>query len=126
MRLVTGYFGGYLVIGLLILLGIAFVTVAFTGNRLMRPYRPTREKLLTYECGVDPVGSGWAQTQIRYYVFAYLYVLFAVDAVFLFPWATVFARPEFGAAPLVEMVLFLGFLSVGLLYAWKKKVLTWT
>ncbi len=122
----SGYFGGYATVGLLLLLGVAFVTVAFTGNRLLSPRRPTAEKLLTYECGVDPVGEGWAQTQIRYYVFAFLYVVFAVDSVFLFPWATVFALPAFGAAALIEMVVFLGFLALGLLYAWKKKVLEWT
>jgi NADH-quinone oxidoreductase subunit A len=71
------------------------------------------------------VGEGWAQTQIRYYVYAYLYVVFAVDAVYLFPWATVFAQPGFGAATLVEMFVFLGFLSVGILYAWRKGVLRW-
>ena len=56
------------------------------------PAAPTPEKLTTYECGVDPVGEGWAQTQIRYYLYAFLYVIFAVDAVYLFPWATVLRR----------------------------------
>ena len=120
-----GYLGSYGVIALLALVGVAFVLVAMTANRLLRPVSPTREKLLTYECGVDPVGEGWAQTQIRYYVYAYLYVVFAVDAVYLFPWATVFAQPGFGAATLVEMFVFLGFLSVGILYAWRKGVLRW-
>jgi len=106
--------------------GIAFVVVASTANRLLRPEAPTPEKLLAYECGVDPVGEGWAQTQIRYYVYAYLYVVFAVDAVYLFPWATVFAAPGYGVATLVEMFLFLGFLAVGLLYAWRRGVLRWT
>jgi NADH-quinone oxidoreductase subunit A len=86
---------------------------------------PTHEKLLTYECGVDPVGEGWAHTQVRYYVYAFLYVIFAVDSIFLFPWATVFAAPGYGATTLVEMFIFLGFLAVGLLYAYKKGVLTW-
>ncbi len=126
MRAVQGYFGSYAMVGLLFLLGVGFLVVAFTANRLLRPHLPTREKRLTYECGVDPVGAGWAQTQIRYYVFAFLYVIFAVDAVFLFPWATVFAAKGFGVAPLVEMVIFLGLLAVGLLYAWRKKVLDWT
>ncbi len=121
-----GYIASYAMLALLALLGIGFVTVAFTANRLLRPYRRTPEKLTSYECGLDPVGDGWAQSQIRYYVFAFLYVVFAVDAVFLFPWATVFALPAFGVAPLVEMVIFLGLLAVGLLYAWRKKVLTWT
>jgi NADH-quinone oxidoreductase subunit A len=122
---VDDYLGSYGVIALLALVGVAFVLVAMTANRLLRPVSPTREKLLTYECGVDPVGEGWAQTQIRYYVYAYLYVVFAVDAVYLFPWATVFAQPGFGAATLVEMFVFLGFLSVGILYAWRKGVLRW-
>lgn len=121
-----GYYGGYLVIGLMLLVGVAFVSVAFAGNRLLAPYRATRQKRLTYECGVDPTGDGWAQSQIRYYVYAFLYVVFAVDAVFLFPWATVFADPRFGVAPLVEMGIFLGFLALGLLYAWRRKVLDWT
>jgi NADH-quinone oxidoreductase subunit A len=122
---VHGYFGGYALVALLGALGIGFLAVGFAANRLLRPWRTTPEKLLTYESGVDPVGEGWAQTQVRYYVYAFLYVVFAVDAVFLFPWATVFARPGFGVLSLAEMFVFLGFLAVGLLYAWKKGVLTW-
>lgn len=120
-----GYFGSYLVVAALAALGVAVVGGAFFANRLLRAQRSTPEKLLTYECGVDPVGEGWAQSYVRYYVFAYLYVVFAVDAVFLFPWATVFAAPGYGAVTLVEMFVFLGILAVGLLYAWKKGVLTW-
>ncbi len=120
------YFHGYAVVGLVAVVGVLFVTVAFTAGRLLRPSVPTREKLLTYECGVDPVGEGWAHTQVRYYVYAFLYVIFAVDSVFLFPWATIFAADGFGAVTLVEMFIFLGFLSAGLLYAWRKGVLTWT
>ena len=120
-----GFYGGYAVVGLLLLVGIGFVTVAFAANRLLRPSVPGGAKELTYECGVDPVGAGWAQSHLRYYVFAYLYVVFAVDAVFLFPWATVFAAPGFGATTLVEMGVFIAFLSVGLVYAWRKGVLTW-
>lgn len=122
---VDGYFGRYGMIGLLLLIGVAFVVVAMTGNRLIRPHRPTREKVITYECGVDPVGEGWAQAHVRFYVFTFLYVVFAVDAVFLFPWATIFAKPGFGLITLVEMFVFLGFVSVGILYAWRKGVLTW-
>ncbi len=119
------YFAAYAVVGLALLIGVLFVTVALTANRLLRPHRPTREKLTTYECGVDPVGEGWAHTHVRYYVYAFLYVVFAVDAVFLFPWALVFAAPGFGVVTLVEMFVFLGFIAVGLLYAWRKGVLTW-
>src|SRR5216117_2555692 len=108
------YFDAWRTVGLMVLVGAAFVAVAFGANRLLRPGYPSVTKALTYECGVDPVGEGWAQSQIRYYVFAYLYVVFAVDSVFLFPWATVFAAPGYGATTLVEMFVFLGFLSVGL------------
>ncbi|MDT3400734.1 NADH-quinone oxidoreductase subunit A [Streptomyces sp. B1866] len=124
--LAADYFHDYSAVGALAAVGVLFVAVAFGAGRLLRPAVPTPEKLLTYECGVDPVGEGWAHTQIRYYVYAFLYVIFAVDAIFLFPWATVFADPGFGAATLVEMFVFLGFLAVGLLYAWKKGVLEWT
>jgi NADH-quinone oxidoreductase subunit A len=122
---VHGYFGGYGLLALLGLVGVGFLAVGMGVNRLLRPWRTVPEKLLTYESGVDPVGEGWAQTQVRYYVYAFLYVVFAVDAVFLFPWATVFALPGFGGLSLAEMFVFLGFLAVGLLYAWKKGVLTW-
>jgi NADH-quinone oxidoreductase subunit A len=122
---VDGFYGGYALVGVLCLVGVAFVTVAFTANRLLRPSVDAGDKLLTYECGVDPVGEGWAQVHVRYYVFAYLYVIFAVDAIYLFPWATVFDAAGFGTTTLVEMFVFLGFLAVGLLYAWRKGVLSW-
>lgn len=90
---------------------------------LLRPVRPTREKLLTYESGVDPVGEGWSQSQIRYYVFALLFVIFDVEAVFIFPWATQLER--YGTFGLVEMAVFVGVLVLGLVYAWRKGVLKW-
>jgi NADH-quinone oxidoreductase subunit A len=122
---VDGYFGSYGIVGLLLLVGVAFVVVALGANRLLRPHRPTAEKLLTYECGVDPVGDGWAQSYVRYYVFTFLYVVFAVDAVFLFPWAIVFAQPGFGMVTLVEMFVFLAIVAAGIGYAWRKGVLSW-
>ena len=77
--------------------------------------------MVTYECGVDPVGEGWAQSHVRYYVFAYLYVIFAVDAIYLFPWATVFAAPGYGATtPGRDVRLPRRSSRVGLLYAWRK------
>jgi NADH-quinone oxidoreductase subunit A len=114
----------YLPLLVMLVVGGLLVVAMFTGNRLLRPTHDTREKLLTYECGVDPVGEGWAQHHVRYYVFAYLYVIFAVDAVFLFPWATVFGG--LGWVSVGEMGVFIGFIAVGLVYAWRKGVLTWT
>ena len=105
------------VAGLLVFVG------GLAANRLLRPAVPTPEKLTTYESGVDPVGSGWAQTQVRYYLYAFLYVVFAVDAVYLFPWVTVVEK--FGWATLVEMGVFLGIVAVGLLHAARRGALRW-
>ena len=92
-------------------------------GRLVRPVRPQAQKYINYECGVDPVGSGWSQSQIRYYIFALLFVMFDVEAVFIFPWAV--RLEELGVFGLVEMAIFIVILALGLLYAWKKKVLRW-
>jgi len=91
--------------------------------RILRPQRPTAQKLMAYESGVDPVGGDWAQSQIRYYIFAVLFVMFDVEAVFIFPWAT---RLEvYGGFGLVEMAIFIFILLLGLFYAWRKGVLRW-
>jgi NADH-quinone oxidoreductase subunit A len=120
----SAYLGSYLPVLAILILGVGLVAGILSGNRLLRPSRPTAQKLLTYECGVDPVGSGWAQMHVRYYIFAYLYVVFAVDAVFLFPWATVFE--QLGWVTVGEMAVFVGIIAVGLAYAWRTGVLTWT
>ncbi|MGC4937760.1 NADH-quinone oxidoreductase subunit A [Kribbella sp. DT2] len=114
---------GYGVVVAIVLLGLGGLVGAFALNRALTITYSTPAKLTTYESGVDPVGEGWAQIHIRYYLFAYLYVIFAVDAVYLFPWATVFA--SVGVSSLIEMFVFLAFVTVGLLYACRKKVLTW-
>ena len=89
----------------------------------IRPNKPNYEKLLTYESGVDPVGHGWSQSQIRYYVFALLFVVFDVEAVFIFPWATQLER--YSGFGLVEMGIFVFVLVLALVYAWRKGVLRW-
>jgi NADH-quinone oxidoreductase subunit A len=114
-----------------------YLTVAFMGGlalvligtllgvigRAIRPDRPQEQKYLTYESGVDPVGAGWAQTQVRYYIFAVLFVMFDVEAVFIFPWAT--QLEVYSTFGLVEMAVFIVILALGLAYAWRKKVLQW-
>jgi NADH-quinone oxidoreductase subunit A len=122
-----GPIGSYATLGLLLLAGALVFVAAFGANRVLRPARPANPpgKLENYECGLDPVGGDWAQAQIRYYVYAYLYVLFAVESVFLFPWAVVFDRPGFGLTTAVEMAIFVALLALGLLYAWRKRVLHW-
>ena len=114
----------------------AYLTVAIFGGtaglliasvlglgRLVRPSRPTKAKLTTYESGVDPVGSGFSQSQVRYYIFALLFVLFDVEAVFIFPWAL--GLETYSVFGLVEMGIFVAILLLGLVYAWRKGVLRW-
>jgi NADH-quinone oxidoreductase subunit A len=85
----------------------------------------TAMKLTTYECGVDPVGEGWAQTNVRYFLYAFLYVVFAVDAVYLFPWATVIRSADLGMASLAEMAIFILVVLIGLAHAARRGLLRW-
>jgi NADH-quinone oxidoreductase subunit A len=121
----VSYYWQYATLGGLALLGAGFVAFAFQANRLMRPRMPRAEKYTTYECGIDPVGEGWSQTQIRYFLYAFLFVIFDVESVFLFPWAVNLEKFPDAGTVLVEMIVFVGILAVGLLYAYKKKVLEW-
>jgi NADH-quinone oxidoreductase subunit A len=120
---VSGFLRSYLTVA--IFAGAAGVLVgAMLGlSKLIQPHRPTREKLINYESGVDPVGDGWSQSQIRYYVFALLFVMFDVEAVFIFPWAV--RLDALGTFGLVEMIVFIVILALGLVYAWRKGVLRW-
>ena len=117
--------GGYVVVGAVALAGILLVVAAGLARRMFAPRAPTNAKLTTYESGVDPVGFGWAQTTVRYFVYAYLYVIFAVDAVYLFPWATVIRDADIGLASLVEMGIFITVLVVGLAHAARRGLLRW-
>src|SRR5215207_5589823 len=100
------------------------LTSGFLGlSSLLRPSRPSQQKVIAYESGVNPVGEGWSQSQIRYYVFALLFVVFDVEAVFIFPWATQLER--YAGFGLVEMGIFVFVLLLGLVYAWRKGVLRW-
>ena len=120
---VSDYLRSYLTVA--IFAGAAAVLVGgMLGlSRLIQPRRPTPQKFIAYESGVDPVGGGWSQSQIRYYVFALLFVMFDVEAVFIFPWAV--KLDALGTFGLVEMVVFIVILALGLAYAWRKGVLRW-
>ncbi len=119
----SNYYESYGVVLAVLVAGVGLVAVAFGAARLVAPHRPLPEKLLTYECGIDPVGEGWSQSQIRYYIFGFLFVIFDVESVFLFPWARVFQT--LGYQAVVEMAIFIAILGLGLLYAWRKGVLRW-
>lgn len=103
-----------------VLLGAAVLGL----NKLLMPYRPDPIKNATYECGNEPVGDAQIRYNIRFYIFALLYVIFAVEAAFLFPWAVVFREIE-GLLPLGEVIVFLFILVLALAYAWKKGALQW-
>ena len=104
-------------------IGLLSVLFLFAVSRVVAPRRPSVDKQLPYECGIKPAPFQWTQVRIRYYVFAILFLVFDVEAIFLFPWALIFAKSN----PIVfyEMILFMAILIFGLVYAWQRKVLKW-
>jgi NADH-quinone oxidoreductase subunit A len=119
----TAYFENYLFVGAFALLGAVLVLIMLGVASILRPNKPTAAKQLTYECGVDPVGEGWSQTYVRYYVFGLLFVIFDVEAAFIFPWAIL--AEDLGVFGLVAIIIFMLTLVEGLFYAIKKGVLRW-
>lgn len=117
------YYAQYVTIGIFSIVAAGLVIGTLQLSRLLRPSQPSYEKLTTYESGIDPIGVGWSQTNVRYYVYALLFVIFDVEAVFLFPWAIVFQK--LGTQAFVEMVIFIAILAIALLYAIKKRLLEW-
>ena len=117
------YFESYITVAVFAGFGALLVAGAVGAAWLLRPHHPSAAKAQTYECGVDPVGTGWSQTQIRYFIFALLFLVFDVEAAFIFPWAV--RLESLGVFALVEMVIFIVILLVGLVYAVRKGVLKW-
>lgn len=113
----------YLEVVIFLLAGLLFVPVTMLAGKLLRPHRPYPEKLTSYECGEASVGSAQVRYHARYYLFGLLFLVFDVETVFLYPWATVLR--QLGLWGLVEMVVFLAILVVGLVYAWRRGVLEW-
>ncbi len=116
---------GYVVVAATVLAGALLFLAAMVARRLLAPRAVTAYGTTTYESGVDPIGSGWAQMRVRYVVFAFLYVIFAVDAVYLFPWALVVRERHLGPASLGEIAIFVGILLVGLAHAARRGLLRW-
>jgi len=114
----------YTAVLLATVIGFILVGTALIASRLLAPYASSREKGISYECGMLPADKPVrSQIHIRYYLFAILFLIFDVEAVFLFPWAVTFLGV--GKAAFYEMVLFIAILGAGLAYAWKKGVLQW-
>jgi NADH-quinone oxidoreductase subunit A len=113
--------------------GLAFVIATLLISRLIRPSRPNVEKLTPYESGEQPVGSPWVQFSNKFYIVALIFLLFEIEVVFIFPWATVFANKDliaqtggaWGWFSFVEMMIFIGALGLGLVFAWAKGYLDW-
>ena len=108
---------------LVALVGFAAILGMFITSRIIAPRRWSEAKDSPYECGIPASPFNWSQIQIRYYVFAILFVIFDVEAVFLFPWALVFLSAP--PAVFYEMLIFIAILLFGLTYAWRKGVLQW-
>jgi NADH-quinone oxidoreductase subunit A len=110
-------------VGVMLVAAILLMGVALVGAAILRPKKPSKAKLETYECGMETVGDAWVQFRVQYYIFALIFVLFDVGGVFLFPFAV-----AYNALPLYSIViitLFVLTLLGSLLYAWRKGVLQW-
>jgi NADH-quinone oxidoreductase subunit A len=106
-----------------ILIAVLFVVVAIFVAKLIRPARPTHEKLTTYECGENPEGSPWIKFNIRFYVVALIFLIFDVEVVMLIPWALVYQ--DYGMAGFLVGLIFLALLGLGMVYEWGKGDLEW-
>jgi NADH:ubiquinone oxidoreductase subunit 3 (subunit A) len=115
-------YNNYLAVLLATLTGTMMVTTAVLGTRLLAPFAGSREKSTSYECGMLPIGRVRTQIHVRYYVFAILFLIFDVEAVFMFPWAVTFLQSK---TELFSMLVFIAVLGAGLGYAWKKGALEW-
>lgn len=115
-----------------LVMGTLFVLFTFFLGWMVAPKKPNPVKLSSYECGEEPIGSSWIQFNSRFYVVALIFLLFDVEMVFIFPWATIFSQETLLAADsrwgwlsLIEMFIFIGILLIGLVYVWKKGDLNW-
>jgi len=106
-----------------IILAIIFVIVSVFFAKLIRPHRPSHEKLLTYECGENPLGSPWIKFNIRFYVIALIFLIFDVEIVLLIPWAVIYQ--SYGMEGFIAGFVFLFLLGLGMAYEWRKGDLEW-
>ena len=119
-----GYAINYAAVALAAVVGVRGMGIMLGANALLAPRRSSAQKDLPFECGIEPEPFTWSQIHIRYYIFAIFFLIFDVEAVFLFPWVLVFLD----TAPWVfyEMIIFIAVLLFGLLYGWRKGALQWS
>jgi NADH-quinone oxidoreductase subunit A len=113
----------YLPILIFLIVATAFGLGALLVGLLLRPRRPYAEKLMPYESGNEPIGEPRQRFSVRFYIIAMLFVVFDVEAVFLYPWAIVFDK--IGLFAFIEMIIFIIILFIGYIYAWKKEAFVW-
>jgi NADH-quinone oxidoreductase subunit A len=114
---------GYIPIIIFLLIAVLLPVVLLGASRLVQRRVYDKNKLLPYECGVDPIGDARDRFSVRYYMVAMLFLIFDVETIFLFPWAVIYDKLAlFG---LIEMVIFIGILVVGYFYAWRKGAFEW-
>lgn len=123
MGLLNLYQNNYLIVFVFLCLGVLLPVIALFLGKLLRPYSPSSNKYVTYESGIEPLGDSRVQFNIRYYMFALLFLIIDVETVFLYPWAVVYKK--LGIFSLVIIGFFVALLLLGFIYAWKKQVLKW-
>jgi NADH-quinone oxidoreductase subunit A len=127
----TGVLMAWVPIIMMLVAALGLAAVLLTISRLIGQKKPTKEKLMPYECGKDPVGSARERHSVRFYMVAMIFLLFDIEAIFLIPWAVAYGdilRGTDTAMKLLfygEMMIFIAILFAGLLYIWKKGVLQW-
>jgi NADH-quinone oxidoreductase subunit A len=113
----------WIFIAILLPLGIIFAALPILAGYILAPSKPNKIKQDTYECGIETVGDTWVQLKGQYYIFALIFVVFDIEAIFLFPWAVAFQKLQLYMV--LEGVLFILILAAGLIYAWRKGALEW-
>ena len=123
------YIWQYLPLVLQILVAVGMATGMVAGSFFIGKHKNSRTKAGAYECGMDPVGDARGRFSVRFYLVAMLFILFDVEAVFMLPWAVIFKKlPAITGSRMFgfwEMLVYLGFVAVGLFYVWKKGILSW-
>ena len=123
------YLWQYLPLMIQIVVAVGMACGMVSMSYFIGKHKRSRTKLSAYECGMDPVGDARGRFTVRFYMVGMLFILFDVEAVFMLPWAVIFRRlPGITGSRMFgfyEMLVYLGFVGVGLFYVWKKGILTW-
>ena len=120
---IDSYTYNYLFIGIFLLIATIFPLLPILLAKVVAPKKPSSIKNATYECGMETIGETWVQFRVQYYIFALIFVIFDIEAIFVFPWAVAFNK--LGLFAFIEMIIFLAILAGGWAYAWRKGALEW-